>query len=378
MSHGMIWFVPALCAAPLLGQQAALTHGPAVDVRVSIDTTVTSESQRAVTIDGEEPDFGNRGFGRGRGGGKTTAARQIVFEQAADGSWRRYDELRSVSERPGRDGESARAEVEGALAGKKVRWSKGEAGETVLIAEGEDGAEALPAAYARGARALDLAAVLPGKVVEVGEEFELGSDLRALLLALDHPVVPAREQGGERRGDRGDRGDRGERRGEGRGGRGEGRAGRGEGAGRGGRGFRRGGGSGIEALLANDKLAFSGSGKLVAIEEEGDARRAKIALAAKLEASGDAEQLGLGGGMGFRRGGGDAGTSTAVAAVQWTGHAWFDLVASQVTRIDLAGSWKQSTESKRMVNFDGQEGELETRSSTEGTFEVAVRAEPTR
>ena len=413
MQYTFSALAPAFLAASLVGQDAQKVE---IDTKSSNENTVRytiqaefeTSSSREMLINGEAPDFGGGGGGRGGfgGGGESSSMQKVVFDQGPKGAnWRQYHTVESLDIREGRDGEPMENTVEGALAGKRVRVSQGEDGETTLIeGDGEDG-KVLSANLGRNvAQRVDLSGMVPSGSVVVGSEFEL-AHFRDAIQGIAHPVAADRQgggRGGNAGGGRRGGGEEGEPRrrrggeqggGEGRGRRGGGEGqegGRGFGGGRGGR-FRRGGGASGTAmqLLHNNEIPCKATGTLVAIEEKDGRRMAKISLKASIKGEGDAEELGIQaaggfggrggrGGRGARGGGGDAGTTTANVDLAITGEAWVDLETQMLTSLSLKGKIDYETKSQRVFDRQGEEMEIDSTNSTEGTFRLKVSCAKTQ
>ncbi len=346
----------AVMAAPALAQKANLTQRSTADVtlRYEIATTVEVTRTSESLLDGEVRDLGGRGGRGGRGGGggngDTSVTQTASFNEGP--GWREYLVLEAVSNSGGNE-----SKIAGALAGKKVFISAANDGSlSVTDGQGED-AQPVAANLTRSMPAkVDLGGFLPASEVEVGEEFDLSEGFLQALGSVMHPVQAERAQrgrGGQARGGRGGQG--------GRAGRGGGRRG-----GQGGRGRGSNPNDSLIAVVNAEIVSCKASGSLESIE----GNLAKFAIKATISGAGTAEELGLGGGGGRR--GGAAAEAKGSANLSFAGSAVFNTETGLFESIDLGGEVDLKSDSKRMVNFGGNEGEMETKSTTKGKLTVKV------
>ena len=409
MTHLLLSFSVCALAVPALAQQAEVVIAPSAQaLRYTVESTSEIATTRKTLIDGEERQ--GRGGGRraapgGGGGGPTTTIQRVVFDEGPNASnWRSYLSARADVIRAGRDGEAVTREVTGKLAGMKIFISADDAG-TSFRKDNEQGDVLGRQLVAGVPPKMALEALAPGKAVEVGEEFDLG-DVRAALACFVHPVTPARAtpeegeaqpgrrerggQGGERGGrgqggERGGRGQGGERGGRGqggeRGGRGQGgeRGGRGQGGERGGRGQGRGRGArrvtdAALSVFTNDKLDCVATAKVVGVAD------GLVTLELTVVVSGKGSPTDLGLGRGARRGrrggnrgqGGGQDDGKAELTLQAAGKLVVHQGDRRLQSLMLKGSLESVTDSVRTNGRSGSEREIQTTSSTSGSFALEV------
>lgn len=358
---------------------------PAKPTRYTIESSAKSTSDREMLVDGE-PAGGGRGGGFG-GGGETTTNQTVVFDEGKDdgATWRVYRKADAKVERPDRNGEMQTNEIEGGMLGERLYLIEDDRGPVVL--RGAKDGEELPQMLARGLpRGTSFAGILPKEAVAVGEEFELPAGFVAAMAGLIHPVRPQmdpeafRGRGGGQQGGRGQggRGQGGQQGGE-QGGRGQGGRGQGGRAAGGQRAFGGFGARGVPTaesftLLSNDKL----QGKLMAKVVGIDGGIARIQFSGVREAEGNPADLGMFGGFGGRGGrggrggGGQAPEGDASAKLKLGGEIWVNTESHELVKLVVEGS---SNTSSHIVMSRGDR-EMEMNNKSDGTFRVAVKAEP--
>jgi len=375
--------------ASLAAQEVDLTIKPAADqaLRYTISSKSAIDRQNETLVNGEAPNFGGGGGRGGRGGfgganGTTKIDTTLVFDEGREGSqtWRAYQKAESTVETPGADGEANEQTIQGGLVGKKIFLSEDDGG--IVAREGSAKGEDLPVQMTRGLPVVtSFAGLTPDKTIAVGGEFEISASFPKALKSLMHPVRPEAAGGGGGRRNRGgdDQGGGGQGRGQGRGGRG---------------GFGRGAptDAALEAI-ANDKLTCKGAGKLVSVEEKDGAQLATVSFNATLSGKGTPTALGLnalgGGRGGFGRGGGRGGrggrggggatdqedTGKAEAQVDVKGTMVIDVATHTLRELKLEGKMKTNSHTERTFERGGEEMDIESTATAEGTFEVTVTCE---
>ena len=354
--HRSLFVLPVLSAA-LLAQK--IEFKPATQdqpLRYSLQTKLKTTETSKTLINGAE----REGFGGG--GGETSLAQEIVFDEGPSSTpWRDYKSVTATQTRPGRDGGPPQeTKTEGGLQGKKVTLKTSDDGK-VSFTEGEgDKQTAVAAALVRGVPGrISFQGFLPDRGVEAGEEFDVAKTFLPALRNLAHAVnrAPTEDAGGGQGG--------------GQGGRGQG------GRGQGGRP------NVVLQLLSGGKFDVDAKGKVTGVDKD----IATLAIHAKLTGKGTNEEMGIMGfgGMGGRGAGGGApaggaaapaGTSKVDASFDLTGTVRFDLKAQRIVGVEFAGDLQIARESSgQNRNRDGEEQKFENTSQSKGKVELKATCE---
>jgi hypothetical protein len=141
--------------------------------------------------------------------------------------------------------------------------------------------------------------------------------------------------------------------------------------------------------LQSTTIPSEGTGKLLAIEERDGRSFAKVQINAKIAGKGDPQKLGLGaafGGRGPGRGGpgggqgggqgGGAASSEVDLTITFDGIAWVDLTEKQISSLDLNGKLGSKLQTRRTMDFGGEEREMDMTTNSDGTFSLKVTTAP--